>query len=338
MSLDPGDLEAAERLLAYVTKATATPPEYVAEVGKLSDLLALAFEKVVGPLAAQAADDLAALTGSADAKRRKARRRILALEREVAAAGPAGAESLAGDVGKALVAMFRLGQAEVVEPLGWKAGFDVADYDALAGLRDSGLWWIGEHYGDAVPTTEILDVVEETILRGGFGADEAGKILRARIGALFPEKNDAYWRMFAGTAATRSRSFGAVSGLVATGGVTYEYMNPLDERTSEVCRDLDGTEFTVSGAVDLRDRLRSATTPEEWKTISPWPRPKDLRDAGGAILPASELQARGIAWPPLHGYCRSSIAAKTWGPITEAELDAAGALPGAMGLRPPKAA
>lgn len=313
------------RVVAHVLKVQATPPEYIRIVDGLADLLAGVYRAAADPLIREAADKLTALEGAPSTVRRKARAIVKQLEAALASAGAGVPEAVAGDVGRYLVAAFRLGQAEVFEPLGWKAAFTVVDADAVASLRDSGLYWIGNHYGESVPVDKMLSVVDEVLLRGGLGRREAGKEMARQFGHLF-DRSDVYWRGLSSTMATRSRSFGAIGAMTATGAVEYEYMNPLDERTSDVCRELDGTVFSVPGAVDLRERLREADTPEAWKAISPWPKHADLLDASGARRPPAALQASGIAWPPLHFHCRSSVVARTWGEVTEADLHAAGAL------------
>lgn len=313
------------RVVAHVLKVSATPPEYIRIVDALADLLAGVYRASADPLIRETADALTALEGAPSTVRRKARVLIRKLEEQLGAAGDAAQAAVAEDVGRYLVAAYRLGQSEVFEPLKWTGAFTVVDADAVAALRDSGLYWIGRHYGESVPVDKMLTVVDDVILRGGLGREAAGKELARQFGHLF-DRSDVYWKGLASTMSTRSRSFGAIGAMTATGAVEYEYMNPLDERTSDVCRELDGTVFSVPGAVDLREHLREADTPEAWKAISPWPKHADLFDASGARKAPAALQAAGIAWPPLHFHCRSSIVARTWGEITEADLEAAAAL------------
>lgn len=214
---------------------------------------------------------------------------------------------------RAMAAAYTLGRAEVAKPLGWAIDFELVDQDAVHGLANSGLWWVGDAYGPLLDTPKLLEVVNQVALQGGLGREAAGEALAAAFGSQIT-RSAVYWRGLAATVATRARSFGALSSFEQHGGTQYEYVNPDDERTSEVCRRLNGTTFTVKGALDLRQRLLEAKTPEDWKAISPWPKPRDLVGADGNLLDGAALQAKGIAWPPLHFHCRSVIEVVAWLP------------------------
>lgn len=314
-------LELVEGLIRRTLGIKASPPTYRGIVTDLGDLL-VSWENTTARIPIrQAAEQLAEL-GANPPKDWKAKATGILdeLDRVIAedygeTVGPAEAKSY----GRMLAAAYTLGKAETLTPMGWSVAFDLEDQDAIHGLTNSGMWWIGDAYGSKVPTDRLLAVVDQVAIRGGLGRVAAGQALQTALGADFT-RGPAYWRGLAATVATRSRSFGALSGLQAAGAVTYEYVNPLDERTSDVCRALDGVKFTIRGGVDLRDRLLTAPTPEDWKAISPWPKARDLQGPGGGLLSSAELQAKGIAWPPLHFHCRSSIDVDTWAPINAEDL------------------
>lgn len=333
-------LDVVEGHARRVLGIKANPPTYRTMVDDLTGALVTSWGVSEG-LVLDAADDLAEIgTGAQEGKawKAKARDRINALQARLAAEGKRVTEGeLAETYTRYLAAAFLLGQSETTKPLGWEAGFSLVDQDAIAGLSRSGLWWIGEHYGDALDEGRILTAVDKMI-RSGSGRVKGGEILRQALGAEF-HRSDVYWRGLAATVATRARSFGALSGMEATGGTRYEYVNPVDERTSDVCRALDGTTFTVKGSIELRERLvgaNPADSPEAWKAIAPWPKLRELKGPGGQLLDPAELQAKGIAWPPLHFHCRSSIDVVTWAPISSLDLDGEGAVERA-GPRPPPA-
>lgn len=343
--LDAADAlhDAACRILTI----KASPPTYEVTVGSLGDLLGKLFEGKAHPLVGQAVQDLAEIQGTdkpAVAKWQAAKTRVAQLAAAMEATGQVLPDAEAADLGRLLASAYRLGKKEVAQPLGFAADFALRDRDALHALHDSGIYWIGKHYGEALDQPKLLQVVKETMLDQGLGRAAAGRKLAEAFGGEI-QKSESYWRGLAATVATRARSFGAIEAMHASGGRRYEFVNPDDEVTSDVCRALNGTTFTVAGGIALRDKLLAAKTPEEWKAISPWPKGGDLfNDEGKALYKAgtfhdaetgildrtkaapylrkpAELQAGGIAWPPLHFHCRSSIVVRVWYPLTDEDVD-----------------
>lgn len=228
------------------------------------------------------------------------------LQGGLASLGPKRAVSMAPKMRAAMEAVYGLGKDEILGPMGKVKGeFTVQDTDAIAGLNRLGLLWVGGSYGDALPTSDLTQAIADG-LKAGEGRKALGARLKAAAGNSI-QRGEVYWEGLAATMATRARSFGALEGMSESGVVTYEYVNPLDERTSSVCRHLDGTRFQVKEARALRDRLLKAETPDEWRSIAPWPRNRDVQDEFGKTLPAETLAKRGIMLPPLHMHCRSSV-------------------------------
>ena len=335
VDVDLAPRELVEGILHYVLAIKASPPTYKRIVANLDDLLWGAW-KVATDGATEAAirrfgSSQAALWGAvADGKE---------LARDLGnrlAANGTWRDELAKPVGAYGAAAFLLGFGEVGRETGWSVDFSLADQDVVHGLNRAGLFWIGNHYGDVATDRTLIDTIRKVNLEG-VGREEGGERLRAALGGHFA-KSRSYWTLLAGTIATRARSFGALSGMITAGATRYRYTNPDDERTSDVCRELNGAEFTVKAAVELRDRLHAeADTPEKWKTIAPWPKNVEaVRDAAGQRLGEAALLAQGIAWPPLHGYCRSTIDVSAWAPITDLMPDPVGNVAPPAVKPPPK--
>ena len=334
-----------------ILRIKASPPSYDLTASSIRDLLLRAWSSKAIPPIGQAVDDLAEITSSADpavTKWTKGKKRVQELGAELQAIGDFGPldDTDRAELGRLLAVAYRLGKKEIAEPLGFSVDFSTADRDALHGLHGSGIYWIGKRYGETLDQAKLLEIVKDTTLTQGLGRVEAGRRLALAFGNEI-QKGEAYWTGLAATVATWARSFGAVEALRSNGGKRYEFVNPDDEVTSDVCRCLNGTVWTVSGAVALRDKLLTLQDPESWKEASPWPRPHELltpegaalwkggglRDADGALDPGQvgpyrkkpgELQAAGIAWPPLHFHCRSSIAVRVWHPLDSDGVDPLG--------------
>ena len=309
----------------------ANPADYDRIVGDIAGMLGREFRELSQPIVDDLMRDLVAIGSSGRATAMN--------EAEAAVQSAAAKLGITGRASKkradafvrATGAAYVLGQQQVSGSLGWSLSTDLPDRDAIAGLSHTGLLWVGDAYGDRLDQRRVLSVVEKTMIRGGLGREEGGKALAAELNDQY-RRSDAYWEMLAATAATRARSAGALAAMERCGVVTYEFMNPLDERTSDVCRALDGTIYKVKTSIALRDRMLTASTPDEYKAIAPWPRGADVYTAEGAaryrsgefhgpdgtldtakakpyLRPSGELAASGIAFPPLHGHCRSSIEA-----------------------------
>jgi hypothetical protein len=323
--LSMAELYELERELGAVVDAVlvfkSSPAEFNALSVDLEDILQDAWVPASSPAVGEAVHALAEIQGTslnAAAKWTKGKAVVDALQKKLEQAGEAPlSPSQVLQYGKALAGAYKLGLDEVSKPLGWSIDFGTHDKDAIHGMGNAGLFWIGEHYGEALDQAAILDVVKTTMLQEGLGREEAGRRLQEMLGGQI-KRSDSYWTGLAATIATRSRSFGALSAMSISGAYRYEYVNPMDERTSPVCAALNGRLFTVGGAVELRDQLLQASTPDEWKALSPWPKTSQLYEGGtpgGKMLSPSALQAAGIAFPPLHFHCRSTIEVRIWQPL-----------------------
>lgn len=291
-----GLIDDGDRIVSWTLAIKAASPTLDVLSLRLARILADAVAGAAAPLVAAALEDIAGAPSEAIVASR-----IGGLNRALTAAGLG--DEVADELAAALAAAYRLGLDDIAASVGGRLDFGLPDQDALYGLRDAGVYWIRDRLGARVPV-DAAPVLWRAVLEGG-GYERVAERLREAFQAV-EERDRAYWLGFAQTNLTRARSFGAISGLVRVGATHYQYVNPRDERTSPVCRALDGVVFEVRGAVALRDRLLDARTPEDWRTLSPWPGP-GLLNAEGKPPPPAEMQAAGIAFPPLHFRCRSVI-------------------------------
>ncbi len=112
----------------------------------------------------------------------------------------------------------------------------------------------------------------------------------------------------------------------------------LDEKTTDICRFLDGKFINVSDSLGMLERLEGVTDPDQVKTDNPWlstgtdsdgryirikyPDGREIlvarversgvgtaddRGEYSESLRMDELQVLGIGPPPYHANCRSTI-------------------------------
>lgn len=184
--------------------------------------------------------------------------------------------------------------------------YNLVDVAAKDFLTHNQTYWIGEHYGAEVGP-RIAETVQQTIIEAGLGRQEAGNALKEIFDGEFGPKSDAYWQGTAASAATRSRNMGHVESFVEGGFAEVEFVAVMDERTSDICRTMNGKVFRVEWVVQQRDALLAATTPEEARAVAPWPKTdKDSMELLRSLTPA-QLAASGILTPPVHFNCRSVL-------------------------------
>jgi SPP1 gp7 family putative phage head morphogenesis protein len=183
--------------------------------------------------------------------------------------------------------------------------------DATRALRRIELMWIGE------ATSGVAPIVREALDDGlllGLDRSERGKaveaLIRERLTDLklpsgFTGSSDAYFRGLAANAVTNARVQGQLDAFSRLGVKKYEIVNPMDERTSDICRIMNGKVFIVEDAVELLDKLRKSTTPEEYRELHPWLSAKRIEELAKSGTEA--LAEAGQMFPPYHFFCRSTV-------------------------------
>lgn len=193
-------------------------------------------------------------------------------------------------------------KASVSKSAGITAIFDVVDEEAVDWLDKDTMFWVGNAHTGPLGG-KIADVVSQVVVQEGLSTIEAGKLLREGVEPLIRgTRPDHYWTLVARAATTRSRAFGATNALVAAGASNYELINPLDATTSDICRNLNGRIYRVEHAVAVKSAMMNASTPDEARAAAPWPPPSVAHGAS-----TSDLAAKGVALPPFHGNCRTTV-------------------------------
>ena len=163
---------------------------------------------------------------------------------------------------------------------------------------------------------------QDTMARGlSDGLDSRG------IGAnLKREFRDAglhrsYWDTVAANHVNRARSFSALATYAENGLTSYEVVAVMDERTTEVCRMMDGTILSIEEGLNAFDAFEAAEDLEQVKqVVAPF-----MRRDGGRIVTAGgvevatrvgngwnrvspdRMSASGVNSPPYHHRCRTTL-------------------------------
>jgi len=190
--------------------------------------------------------------------------------------------------------------------------FDLYDEQAIAQLQDDQMVWIGEHYDKNVRDT-VRTAVKPNVIEG-LGRVEAGKRLsriiekqlkKVVVPGGFSGSDAKYFEGLAANTATNSRVRGQVRSFVDVGVTRLEIVNPMDNRTSQICQYMNGKVFTIPQAVSQIEKVSGATTPDQVKQFHPWLSAKKVKEIGAGGT--KDLAKQGIVLPPYHFRCRTTV-------------------------------
>jgi hypothetical protein len=202
-----------------------------------------------------------------------------------------------------------------------KVGVTNLDKSVVKSLKRDGPYWIGNFYNSHL-SDRIAEIGKKTIVDAGIGRVKAGKIMEgvlrkefslfggkapieSVIPAPFAGKVGDYTRIMTATVAQRDRVYSGISAISDAGFKTFEFIAVMDERTSEICQEMNGRTFTVESGISILENVAKAETPEDFKDVAPWPKNvEEIRKIAGKGSFESQnrnLEKSGIMLPPLHG-------------------------------------
>lgn len=189
------------------------------------------------------------------------------------------------------------------------------DRNAVGVLAGQQLWWIGQLWSEHLSKTIAATVTREALV-AGLGREEVGRIIRGvvsgampsvRVPGTWPGTAEHYFTSLAGTVRNQASNYGLVTTFVEGGVERYRISAVLDKRTSEICNFMHGRSFSVrTGARLAADRL-DADSPEGVRDLSRWRSAASAEKLAGGDNPEDALARAGMALPPYHGACRTTI-------------------------------
>lgn len=197
---------------------------------------------------------------------------------------------------------YRLAKTTAIARFDALFSWNQIDSAAVDWLTKHHVYWIGNYY-DRFLSQALADKVAEG-MAAGLGREDIGQTLKTFFSDYegVPVRPQTYWDGLAANGMNRSRNFGSISGYEDVGVTQFMIAAVLDNRTSEICRDMDGRIIDLGYATDQRDAMMAASDPEAVKTIAPWPKLSDI--AGKST---QEVVDQGVILPPYHFRCRTGI-------------------------------
>lgn len=186
----------------------------------------------------------------------------------------------------------------------------VEDQRLSAQIQQQNMYWIGKHFGSDIQS-DFKETLREAI-NSGYTREMLASSLRQQFSDL-GEKGSYYWQGLAEHTALRVREFGRLSGYEKAGAQFYRLVNPMDDRTSDICRALVGENkiYPLNVALEVRDNLLSIDPSidgldearEQIKAVAPWVSEKDvIYDREGNPTGVSGAHT---PFPPFHWKCRT---------------------------------
>jgi len=224
-------------------------------------------------------------------------------------------------------------------------GFNQEDRKAVKQVGDQAGWFLRDELGvrsDKL-TARGRRIVADGLAKG-LGQKTIGDQLRAQLPQLWQRYGAGYANTVASNAVNRARSYSELSGYNEAGIQYLEVQAMLDERTTEICRYMDGQIIDVQQCTALLQRGAEVKRPEDIAKVNPFLRTVDskgghptaayraagkpvylattqgarvaqvLRSGVGnvddrgqhrALAGGSKLPQKGVGMPPYHHNCRS---------------------------------
>lgn len=170
----------------------------------------------------------------------------------------------------------------------------------------------------------VQRIITEDVFKSGLNKNQASKFLTRELTRLLGptkvvgadprdveiglERTNQYFKGLTGTNTTFLESVSNTGAMQEAGIARYQIAAILDNLTSQICLSMNGMIFELKYAVEFRDKVLEVETISQLKEFAPWR--KDLSEFGikTAVPSAAEvLAAAGMAAPPYHFRCRTSI-------------------------------
>ncbi len=184
--------------------------------------------------------------------------------------------------------------AGAVEGAGKRLKFTLGppDYRALELVGQQNYFWLREHYSSDVQAG--FEGLLNQAYAEGWSRDRLTTALQQHFADLKVGERD-YFNGVADHSVRKLREIGRVAGYERAGIQSVKVRAILDERTSDICRCLNGRIIPVATLADQRERILNASGKDELKQAQPW-----LRD-----LNALSSLPDHFGLPPYHFRCRT---------------------------------
>lgn len=198
---------------------------------------------------------------------------------------------------------------------------DTATIDQLAKLSSTA---IGDHFPENLKP-RVVSSITKNVLEKGMNKKRAGEFLKneltrivggkafsatpASIQAQGLKSINAYYEGLSATNVTLARNFANITHSDEAGVTRLQFSAIIDNRTSQICSQMNGRIFTIEQAKAFRDKYLEVDNVAQVKSFATWR--KDLSaipgNSKGTDISSADLVKAGVSVPPLHFRCRSEL-------------------------------
>ena len=211
-------------------------------------------------------------------------------------------DPVAGQMPSILTRWYKKAKKSVTSTHGLDMMWDTIDDRATEWLYDHHMYWVKGYYNKHLSTALSAHVADA--MKEGLGRQAIGEELKRFFDGYPGVRNQPlhYWRGFAANGMNRTRQFGLLQSWQDVGITQLEVMAVMDERTSSICKRMNGEIIPIDMGIGQRDLLMAADDPEDVKTIAPWPKLEDIEDKK-----IKAIMDQGVITPPYHFNCRTTL-------------------------------
>lgn len=184
--------------------------------------------------------------------------------------------------------------------------FDNIDKEAIDAMRKS-FYWMGREFNENL-RKKLTGLIEKTF-SGEIANDEIPKILKDEFGGLV-KANESYFKGVAEHISLQSQNISRVMQGRKYGVKYYKVVAVMDDRTSEICRSMNGRIIPAGHLEDQADKILSAKNMADKKAAAAW--------RNNAYNGRSDKMDANFGLPPYHFRCRTEVL-PVW--IDEEEID-----------------
>jgi len=205
--------------------------------------------------------------------------------------------------------LYRTGHIEAAQPLKLDMRFNREDTQAIKLLQEHNLYWVGNSWDSY--TKQKIDKALNEYFSKGMTRDQ----LATALGEEFAnwttdDKPTAYLTVLADHLATKTRELGRIP-VYERARVEFLVVRArMDERTTSICRALNGKRIPLSNLTDQRDQFLKHVKDKDMEGVKrTWKMYREDKDAAEiaklAAIPANDVLPRHIGSPPYHFFCRT---------------------------------
>lgn len=184
--------------------------------------------------------------------------------------------------------------------------FDNIDKEAIDAMRKS-FYWMGREFNENL-RKKLTALIEKTF-SGEIANDKIPKILKDEFGGLV-KANESYFKGVAEHISLQSQNISRVMQGRKYGVKYYKVVAVMDDRTSEICRSMNGRIIPAAHLEDQADKILSARNMADKKAAAAW--------RNNAYNGRSDKMDANFGLPPYHFRCRTKVV-PVW--IDEEEID-----------------